>query len=95
MAKKGKSQRHASALKAGRQAEKRRLLNYQVRSKVRTLTHSFLQAVTAKKAEAAKTRFIEAQSAWQKAAKSGIFSKNAAARKVSRMASRLLALTKA
>lgn len=89
-----KTMRHASALKAGRQSEARRAKNFQVRSRVRTLTTLVLKAINEKNAEAAKKNFREAQSAWQKAAKQGVFHANVAARKISRLASRMATLAK-
>lgn len=92
---KGKVKRHASALKAKRQSIARRIENTKVRSRVRTLTTAVLKDITAKKLDAAKASFKIAQSAWQKAAKTGIFPKSAAARKISILASRISALAKA
>lgn len=89
---KGKTKRHASALKAHRKSLIRKDFNYQVRNRVRTLTAKVLKDIQGKNIDAAKTSFIVAQSAWAKAAKTGIFNKNAAARKVSRLASRIAAI---
>ena len=85
--------RHASALKAKRQALARQAQNYKVRARVRTLTINVHKAIQEKSLEKAKAAFKIAQSAWQKAAKVGIFHKNAAARKVSIMASGIAKLT--
>ncbi len=89
-----KTMRHASALKAHRQSLAHRLKNTQIRSRVRTLTNKAIKDLQEKKLDAAKASFRVAQSAWQKAAKHGVFSKNAAARKISSLSSRLAALTK-
>jgi small subunit ribosomal protein S20 len=91
---KPKTMRHASALKAHRKSLVREAQNFKVRSKVRTLTSSVLKAIQDKNLDVAKTRFSEAQSAWQKAAKRGIFHANVAARKIAHMSSRLHAATK-
>lgn len=88
-----KSKRHASALKAHRKALIRKDANYKVRSKVRTLTTSVLKEIQAKNLAGAKEKFRLAQSAWQKAAKSGIFNRNTAARKISRLAAKISVLT--
>jgi small subunit ribosomal protein S20 len=93
-AKTKKTMRHASALKAGRQADTHRAQNFQVRSRVRTLTSLVLKAISEKNADAAKKNFRVAQSAWQKAAKQGVFHSNVAARKISRLAARLATLSK-
>lgn len=87
--------RHASALKARRQNELRRVHNYQVRNAVRTLTKKVFKAIEEKKTDLAVTLFKEAQSAWKRASHRHIFHKKAADRHVSRMASRLSGLLKA
>lgn len=91
---KKKTMRHASALKARRQSIARRAQNNQVRSKVRTLTKNVFKAISEKNIEVAKSQFKLAQSAWRKAAKRNIFHKNAASKHISRMATRLAALSK-
>ena len=93
MAKK-KTMRHASALKAKRQNVARKADNFQVRSKVRTLTNSVMKAISEKNLDQAKTQFKKAQSAWRKSAKSNIFHINTASRQIARMASRLSKLAK-
>lgn len=90
-----KIMRHASALKAHRKSLARLAQNTQVRSRVRTLTRNVVKEIEAKNLDAAKTQFKIAQAAWQKAAKRGIFTVNAASRKVSRLASRIAAISKA
>lgn len=89
-----KIMRHASALKAHRKSLVLREKNVRVRSNVRTLTSKVLSAIRSKNLESAKKAFVQAQSAWQKAAKTGIFSKNLASRKISRMASQIAGLSK-
>jgi len=86
--------RHASALKAHRQSLARKEQNYKVRSRLRTLTNSVLKAISEKNIEAAKTSFTTVQAEWSKAAHKGIFHQNAASRIISRLATRLTALTK-
>jgi small subunit ribosomal protein S20 len=89
-----KIMRHASALKAHRQSEARRAQNTKIRSRVRTLTTKVTNAISSKKIDEAKSLFVAAQSAWQKAAKTGVFSRNAASRKISRLASQIASLSK-
>ena len=89
---KGKSKRHASALKAHRKSLIRKDFNYQVRNRVRTLTSKVLKDIAAKNKTAATASFKIAQSAWQKAAKTGIFNKSTAARKIGGLASKISAL---
>ena len=90
---KGKSKRNASALKAHRKSLVRKDFNYQVRNRVRTLTNNVLKDVAAKNKDKAVTSFKLAQSAWQKAAKTGIFNKSTAARKIGGLASKIAALS--
>ena len=90
-----KIMRHASGRKALRQSEARRAQNTSVRNRVRTLTSSVLKEIEAKNLDGAKAKFIAAQSAWQKAARRGIVTANAASRKISRLAARLATLAKA
>lgn len=89
-----KTMRHASALKAKRQNIVRKASNSQTRNRIRTLTKSVLKAVTEKNNTLAQSKFKEAQSAWQKAAKRNIFHKNTAGRQIAKMASRLAVLSK-
>jgi small subunit ribosomal protein S20 len=88
-----KIMRHASGRKALRQSEAHRAQNTSVRNRVRTLTASVLKEIEAKNVAAAKTKFAAAQSAWQRAARRGIVTANAASRKISRLASRISQLT--
>ena len=90
---KAKSKRHPSALKANRQALAHKEQNYKVRSRVRTLTARVLKDVSSKNKEAATVSFKVAQSAWQKAAKTGIFTKNTASRNIGNLASKVAALS--
>ena len=94
MAKAKKTMRHASALKAHRQSLAHRTKNVQIRSKVRTLTAKVLKELEGKNLDTAKAAFRTAQAAWQKAAKQGVFTKNAASRKISRLANRIAAVAK-
>lgn len=89
-----KTMRHASGRKALRQSEAHRAQNTSVRNRVRTLTTSVLKEITAKNIDAAKSKFVIAQSAWQKAAKRGIVTANAASRKISRLATQIAGLKK-
>lgn len=94
MATKPKTKRHASALKAHRQSLKKKAYNYQVRNEVRTLTSRAIKALQEKKWEDAKNAVQTAQSAWQRAARRGIFSRNAASRRISLLTHRLSLLQK-
>jgi len=89
-----KTMRHASALKAHRKSLARQAQNARVRSRVRTLTNNVLKALSEKNIDSAKTQFKVAQSAWQKAAKKGVFHANVASRKISRLSNRIQTLAK-
>lgn len=84
-----KTGRHTSALKAHRQTLRHEEANAQVRSRIRTIARKVEEAVAGKNAEAARTYLNEAFSLWDKAAKSGVVHWRAAARKKSRLASRV------
>lgn len=90
-----KTMRHASALKAHRKSLERQAQAYTVRHRLRTLTNSVIKAIGAKNVDAAKKAFIDVQSEWSKAAHKGVYHQNVAARKVSRLAARLQALSRA
>lgn len=78
-----------SAEKRARSSEKRRLYNRSVKSTVKTLVKRFEEAVASGEAQAAQERYSKAASALDKAVVRGVLHKNAAARKKSRMASKL------
>ena len=84
-----KTMRHASGKKALRQSEAHRAHNTSVRNRVRTLTNSVIREIDAKNLDAAKAKFVTAQSALQKAARRGIVAANAASRRISRLAARI------
>ena len=67
-------------------SQKRADRNKSIRSKVKTSIKRVEAAVAAKDAEAAKAALLTATSDIDKAAKKGIYHKNNAARKVSRLA---------
>ena len=83
--------RHASALKAARQAVKRNEKNRQARAKVKTVLKNFRTALTAKRAdkdEAKKTLFPllnELQRTLMKAANKKLLRPEAASRQISRL----------
>ena len=78
--------RNLSAEKSDRQGEKRRLRNKMVKSHARTLAKDFVELVNGKKAEEAKKMLVELSSFLDKAVSKGIYHRNTAARKKSRMA---------
>lgn len=77
------AQRHKSALKAARQAVKRRQRNRVVLSTVKGAIKKVTAAVEKKDAEAAKASLREAASAVSKAASKGVLKPNTAARRIS------------
>jgi small subunit ribosomal protein S20 len=78
-------QRNLSAEKDARQNEKRRVRNRMVRSRSKTLVKDFMDAVEAKKKPEAEKLFTELSSFFDNAVTKGIFHRNTAARKKSRM----------
>ncbi len=79
------SVKNSSAAKRHKQSEVRRLRNKSVKSAVRTCAKKFVASVTAKNSEEATARLRELTKELDTAARKGIVSKNAAARKKSRM----------
>ncbi|HVL64916.1 MAG TPA: 30S ribosomal protein S20 [Actinomycetota bacterium] len=78
-----------SQIKRNRQNEQRRLRNKSVRSRLRTLTKRYSQAVEAGDTAKAQEAYREAASALDKAAAGGIIHKNKAANQKARLAKRL------
>lgn len=78
-----------SAAKRARQAEKRRLRNKAIRTRVRTVTKRVLAAVQAGDTAAASAALVTAQSVIDRAAKRGVLHRRAAARRKSRLARRV------
>lgn len=81
-----------SAAKRVRSSQARRLYNRSIKSRVRTLVKKFEQAVQSGEKELAVERYRAPASALDKAAAKGVVHKNLAARKKSRMATKLASL---
>jgi small subunit ribosomal protein S20 len=77
--------RNLAAEKSDRQSEKRRLRNRMVKSRAKTLVKDFQSLVDEKKKDEAKKKLVELSSFLDKAVTKGIYHKNTAARKKSRM----------
>lgn len=84
---------HKSTIKRARQAEKRRLRNRAVLTSVKTHIKKVLAAVEQKNVEQAQALLRQATSAIAKAAAKGVLKKNTASRRISRLATRVNALT--
>ncbi|MEL3905931.1 MAG: 30S ribosomal protein S20 [Treponema sp.] len=76
---------NTSAIKRHKQSEVRRIHNKAVKSSARTCAKKYTAAVVAKDAESAGTLLRELAHQLDTAARKGIITKNAAARKKSRM----------
>lgn len=74
-----------SAAKRHRQSEKRRIHNRAAKSRVRTVTKSFMLAVKTGDKEAAEVNFNEMAKLMDTASGKGIYHKNTVARKKSRL----------
>ena len=72
----------------------RRAKNFAVRSTVKTVTRKTVEAVESGKSDDAKNLMTKASSVIDKAVAKGVIHKNAAARKKSRLAKKLNAMTK-
>ncbi len=77
--------RNMAAEKSDRQSEKRRLRNRMVKSRAKTLVKDFVALVEEKKKEEAGKLFLELSSFLDGAVSKGIYHRNTAARKKSRM----------
>ncbi len=74
-----------SAAKRHRQSEKKRVRNKMVRSRIKTSTKQFLESIADKSQEDAERRYRELASLMDRAVTKGVFHRNMAARKKSRM----------
>jgi len=81
-----------SAQKAARQTIRRTAVNKSRRSEMRTFVRKVEEALAAKDAQAAAAALNDAQPKLARAAQKGIVQKNAASRKISRLAKRVKAL---
>jgi small subunit ribosomal protein S20 len=77
--------RNLSAEKSDRQGEKRRLRNKMIKTRAKTLAKDFVELVDGKKKEDAKKMLAELSSFLDKAVSKGVYHRNTAARKKSRM----------
>jgi len=77
--------RNLSAEKDHRQSERRRLRNKMIKSRAKTLVKDFVQLVGDKKKDEAQKKLTELSSFLDKAVSKGIYHRNTAARKKSRM----------
>ncbi|MCX7038889.1 MAG: 30S ribosomal protein S20 [Spirochaetes bacterium] len=84
--------RNLSAEKSDRQGEKRRLRNKMIKSRAKTLAKDFVDFVDEKKKDEAKKKLVEISSFLDKAVSKGIYHRNTAARKKSRMSAQLAKL---
>jgi small subunit ribosomal protein S20 len=75
-----------SAEKRNRQAQKRRTRNFAVRTRVKGAVKKFRDAVTKGAGGNAAQALLEATSTLAKAASKGVLHKNAASRRISRLA---------
>jgi len=83
-----------SAKKAARQIARRTAINKARRSRVRTAVRKVEEAISSGNRDAALTAMVEAEPAIIRAAQKGIVHRNAARRKVSRLAHRIAQLGK-
>lgn len=86
---------HKSTIKRARQAEQRNQRNRAAISAVRNVVKKVLHAIDDKNADEARTLLREATAALHKATTKGLIKRNTASRRISRLASRVNALTTA
>ncbi len=84
---------HKSTIRRARQALRRQERNRATMHGVRTVLKKVLTAVEQKNVDVAKTSLREATSALRRAVKKGVLKRNAASRRISRLALRVNALT--
>lgn len=84
---------HKSAEKRIRQTEKRRIRNRSIKTHVKTRIKAVLQAVEEKDREKSQDALVSARSVIAKASSKGVFHKNNAARKISRLTRKVNALS--
>jgi small subunit ribosomal protein S20 len=84
--------RNLSAEKSDRQGEKRRLRNKMIKSRAKTLAKDFVELLDEKKKDEAKNKLVEISSFLDKAVSKGIYHRNTAARRKSRMSALLAKL---
>jgi small subunit ribosomal protein S20 len=77
--------RNLSAEKSERQGEKRRLRNKMIKSRAKTLVKDFVDLVDGRKKDEARKKLAEVSSFLDKAVSKGVYHRNTAARKKSRM----------
>lgn len=74
-----------SAAKRYKQSEKRRIKNRAAKSKVKTVTKNFVAAVKSGDKEVAEVKYKEMAKLMDTASGKGVYHRNTAARKISRM----------
>jgi small subunit ribosomal protein S20 len=87
--------RHKSAVKRHRSSLRKRDRNKTVKSSAKTAVKKVREALDSKKLDDAKAALKEAMKVLQSAASKGVIHKRNAARRISRIATRLSELTKA
>lgn len=83
---------HKSAEKRDRQNKKRKMRNISIRARAKTSIKTVLKAVEEKDQENSKSALISAAKTIDKAAAKGVFHKNNASRKISRLTKKVNAL---
>lgn len=83
---------HKSSIKRSRQDNKKRAANRSKESRVKTMVKAVRNAIETKDKKEAKTLLVSVQSMIAKLAKTGVFDKRTASRKVSRLSSQVAGL---
>ena len=77
--------RNLSAEKSDRQGEKRSLRNRMIKSRAKSIIKDFVEQIEGKKKEEAQKKLAELSTFLDKAVSKGVYQRNTAARKKSRM----------
>lgn len=83
-----------SAKKRAKQNQKKRMINLARKSEIKTIVKKYISAINEKNVDTAKDLLKLAESKISRAEGKGLFKKNTAARKVSRLSKKFVALQK-
>ena len=83
-----------SAKKRAKQSEKKRIINVARKSEIKTIVKKYISAINEKNSDSAKDLLKLAESKIARAQGKGLFKKNTAARKVSRLTNKLINIQK-
>lgn len=83
-----------SAKKRAKQNEKKHIINLARKSEIKTIVKKYISAINEKNVDSAKDLLKSAESKIARAEGKGLFKKNTASRKISRLTKKLVSLKK-